>query len=481
MNKYFKYKSPISHRYNSKRMCNNWSEERKYSLWRKLWLTLAIIEKELGLNITDEQIKEMKLHLNDINLSDIRLEEEKYIHEVIGNIKIFSNLCPKSKSIIHLGATSCYVMDNADLIQIKDGLNIIKKQLILIIDKLYTLAELYKNIPTLGFTHYQPAQITTFGKRLCIYIQDFLFDFERLSYELNNLSFRGAKGAIGTQASFLKLFEGDHNKVIKLDNKIALKMGFKKSLPITGQTYTRKIDYYILSILSGIAQTSYKLATDIRLLSNLKEVEEPFSDTQIGSSAMPYKKNPIYSERICSLARYVISLVNNASGNYSMQWLERSLDDSANRRIMLPEVFILSDTILLTTFKVINELKIWPNIMLSRVNKELPFIVTENIILEAVKNGGNRQILHEAIKKHSITTLMFMRENTTNKNNLIDKIKFDPLFHNIKNKIDSLIKIDNLIGRSKEQVNNFLLNNIKPILLKYNNIISNASSENINI
>lgn len=459
--KYFSYVSPITDRYNSKILGHIWSRENRYILWRKLWLNLAISQKKLGVKITNEQIEEMKFNLDNIDLNEIEIKEKIYKHEVIANIAVFGDLCKKSKSIIHLGATSCYVTDNADLIQIRDSLKIIRNRLITIIKKLTELADKYSDLAMLGFTHYQPAQIITFGKRLCVYIQDFIFDINRLDYELDNLVFRGTKGAVGTQSGFLTLFNGDHKKVVELDRMIALEMGFKKSLSISNQTYTRKIDYYILSVLSGIAQTAYKISNDIRLLSNLGEIREPFYESQIGSSAMAYKKNPIHSERICSLSRYIISLSNNSVGNYSMQWLERTLDDSGNRRILLPEIFILSDFVLSSIYKIINGLQVYPDIISSHIDLELPTMIMENIILEMVKQGGDRQLLHEAMKKH------IMNFNDNKIDDLLCEIKKDPLFKNFDDKHKNLYDLNKLMGRSKEQVRDFLKNDVANVLNKF--------------
>jgi adenylosuccinate lyase len=467
------YQNPLTGRYASKEMNFNWSPQKKHSTWRRLWVALARSEKELGLNITNRQIAEMETNINNIDFKKAANKEKELRHDVMSHIHIFGEQCPSAMPIIHLGATSCFVTDNTELIQLRDGLKIIKIKLLKVIARLTEKAEEYASIPTLGFTHYQPAQLTTIGKRFSLYLQDFLFDFERLNKELTKLPFRGVKGTTGTQASFLALFDEDHDKVNQLDNKVAEEMGFNKTISVCGQTYTRKIDYYILSILSGISQSAYKFAGDLRLLSNLKEIEEPFGSSQVGSSAMAYKRNPMRSERICSLARYVISLPANAAHTHASQWFERTLDDSANRRIVLPEAFLGVDVILSLVDNIVDGLHVWPNVVASRVRNELPFMATENIMMAAVKKGGNRQELHEAIRRHSMDAARQVKEYGL-ENNLLESIKNDSLFASISDEIDNLMKPNEFIGRAPEQVKEFLENDIKPILDKYEYIINNS-------
>ncbi len=460
------YENPLTSRYASKEMSYNWSAQKKHSTWRRLWLVLAKCEKNLGLDITDEQLKQMETHLEDIDFDAAAAKEKELRHDVMSHIHVFGELCPKAKPIIHLGATSCYVTDNTELIQMRDGLKIIKRSLLLAIAKFAKIAEEYKYMPTLGFTHYQPAQLTTVGKRFTLYIQDLLLDLERLDYELEKLPFRGVKGTTGTQASFLELFNGEHAKVRKLDDMVTKEMGFDKSIAVSGQTYTRKVDYFVISMLSGIAQSAYKFAGDLRLLANLKEVEEPFESKQVGSSAMAYKRNPMRCERICSLARYVISLPANPANTHATQWFERTLDDSANRRIVLAEAFLATDIILSVLANVAEGIQVWPKVIESHVRNELPFMATENILMATVKAGGDRQELHEAIRTHSMEAGRKVKE-MGEANDLIDRIKEDPLFAKIANGIDKIMDPVKFVGRAPEQVDEFLRDEVEPVLIKY--------------
>ena len=465
------YENPLTSRYASKEMSYNWSAQKKHSTWRRLWLVLAKCEKKLGLDITDEQIKQMEAHLEDIDFDAAAAKEKELRHDVMSHIHVFGELCPKAKPIIHLGATSCYVTDNTELIQMRDGLMIIRRSLLLSIAKFAKIAEQYKNMPTLGFTHYQPAQLTTVGKRFTLYIQDLLLDLERLDYELEKLPFRGVKGTTGTQASFLELFNGDHAKVRKLDDMVTKEMGFDKSIAVSGQTYTRKVDYFVISMLSGIAQSAYKFAGDLRLLANLKEVEEPFESKQVGSSAMAYKRNPMRCERICSLARYVISLPANPANTHANQWFERTLDDSANRRIVLGEAFLATDIILSVLANVAEGIQVWPKVIESHVRNELPFMATENIMMAAVKAGGDRQELHEAIRTHSMAAGRKVKE-LGEANDLIDRIKEDPLFAKIAKNMEKIMDPGKFVGRAPEQVDEFLKNEVEPVLKKYKSELS---------
>jgi len=476
--KFDKYENPLTGRYASKEMSYNWSPQKKHSTWRRLWLALAETEKELGLKITDEQIAQMRSHLDDIDFSVANAKEKELRHDVMSHIFAFGEDCPMAKPIIHLGATSCFVTDNTELIQLRDGIKIIKSKLAKVIANFSHLIEKYKNIPTLGFTHYQPAQLTTVGKRFSLYLQDFIFDLERLDNELETLPFRSVKGTTGTQASFYSLFEKNNEKIKALENRVAEKMGFKNVIAVSGQTYTRKIDFYILSVLSGIAQSAYKFAGDIRLLANLKEIEEPFEKSQVGSSAMAYKRNPMRSERVCSLARYVMSLPVNAANTHANQWFERTLDDSANRRITLPEAFLATDVILSLVANITDGIQIWPNVIAKRVNSELPFMATENIMMEAVKLGGDRGELHEIIRTHSMEAGKQVKEYGLD-NDLLERLKAAPEFAQIADRIDELVDPIAFVGRAPQQCNEFLENCVIPLLekLKSEGIDINSNEE----
>ena len=460
------YQNPLTTRYAGDEMTYNWSPQKKHSTWRRLWLALARAEKELGLDISDEQINEMEAHIDDIDFEEAKQKEKELRHDVMSHIHTFGTCCPKAMPIIHLGATSCYVTDNTELIQLRDAMHIIKSKLLGVIAKFADFAEQHKYLPVLGFTHYQPAQLTTLGKRFSLYLQDFIFDFQRLEGEIAKLPFRGVKGTTGTQASFLALFNGDAKKVKKLEQMITNDMGFASAISVSGQTYTRKIDYYALSILSGIAQSAYKFAGDIRLLANLKEIEEPFEKKQIGSSAMAYKRNPMRSERVCSLSRFVMSLTSNPAQTHATQWFERTLDDSANRRIAIPEAFLGVDAILSLVLNIMSGIVIWSKMIESRINSELPFMATENILMAAVKAGGDRQELHEAIRKHSMAAGKQVKE-AGKSNDLLDRLKADQLFANIADRIDEIMNPVEFIGRAPEQVTEFLNNEVKPLLAKH--------------
>lgn len=397
-----KYQSPLSERYASKEMQYVFSPDMKFKTWRKLWIALAEVEKELGLSITEEQINELKEHVEDINY-DVAKEREKLVrHDVMSHVYAYGQQCPNAKGIIHLGATSCYVGDNTDIIIMTEALKLVKKKLVNVIDELSKFALEYKDLPTLGFTHFQPAQPTTVGKRASLWLMDLVYDLEDLDHVIDNMRLLGSKGTTGTQASFLELFEGDHETIKKIDGMIAEKMGFDKCQPVSGQTYSRKIDSRVLNVLSGIAQSAHKFSNDIRLLQHLKEVEEPFEKNQIGSSAMAYKRNPMRSERMASLADYVMADAMNPALVASTQWFERTLDDSANKRLSVPEGFLAIDGILDLYLNVVDGLVVYPKVIESRLMKELPFMATENIMMDAVKAGGDRQELHEKIRVHSM-------------------------------------------------------------------------------
>ncbi len=472
-----KYENPLISRYSDAEMSRIWSAQKKHSTWRKLWLALAKCEKTLGLKITDAQLKEMAAHLEDIDFNAAEAKEKELRHDVMSHIHIFGEQCPKAKPIIHLGATSCFVTDNTELIQIRESFQYVRGQILGVIAKFADAAEKYKAMPALAFTHYQPAQLTTFGKRFCLYLQDFLIDLNNLEFQLENLPFRSVKGTTGTQASFLELFDGNHEKVRKLEKMVATEMGFEKIIPVSGQTYTRKIDFYAVAVLSGIAQSAYKFAGDVRLLSNLKELDEPFESAQVGSSAMPYKRNPMRSERICSLARYVMSLTDNAAQTHSTQWFERTLDDSANRRIVLPEAFLGVNAILKLVANVAGGMKLWPKVAGSHIMAELPFMASENIMMAAVKAGGDRQELHEAIRKHSLEAGRMVKEYGK-PNDLLERIKKDVLFVKIAKTLDKMMSPENYVGRAPEQVEEFLKIEVKPVLKKYDAILKTSSKRN---
>jgi len=457
------YDSPLVKRYATKEMSRVWSPAMKFSTWRKLWLALATAEKELGIDISDEQLEEMRNQLYNIDFDFAAQKEKEFRHDVMGHVHAFGEVAPAAMPIIHLGATSCYVGDNTDIIQIREALQLIKRKLVQTLDVLANFAWKHRDLPTLGFTHYQPAQLTTVGKRATLWMQDLLIDLERVQYEIDNLPMRGVKGTTGTQASFLELFNGDHEKVKTLNKRVCELMGFEKAIAVSGQTYTRKIDYQVLSVLSGIAQSAYKMCGDIRLLANLKEVEEPFAKTQIGSSAMAYKRNPMRSERVCSLARYVISLPSAAANTHASQWFERTLDDSAIRRITLPEGFLAVDVILNLLHNISDGLHVWPNVIRQHAMAELPFMATEVILMECVKAGGDRQELHEAIRVHSMDAGAVVK-GEGKPNDLLERIANDPLFSAVHDKLDAMIDPILFVGRAPEQVDEFLSEVAKPVL-----------------
>ncbi len=472
------YENPLTGRYASKEMSYNWSPQKKHSTWRRLWVALAESEQKLGLAITDEQISQMRAHLDDIDFEAAKAEEKLLRHDVMSHIHVFGAQCPAAKPIIHLGATSCFVTDNTELIQMRDGLAIVKSKLLNVIRLLADFCEAQKNLPTLGFTHYQPAQLTTVGKRFGLYLQDFMFDLERVEAEIGNIPFRGVKGTTGTQASFMELFAGDEDKVRELDKMVSAKMGFTNPVHLSGQTYTRKVDYYVLTVLSGIAQSAYKMAGDIRLLANLKEVEEPFEKTQVGSSAMAYKRNPMRSERVCSLARYLMNLPLNCAQTHSVQWFERTLDDSANRRITLPEAFLAADVILSLLGNIIDGIQVYPKVIHARIMAELPFMATENIIMEAVKAGGDRQDLHEGIRVHSQAAARVVKMEG-GKNDLIERLKGDPLFAAVADKLDEILKPESFTGRAASQLEDYLRDAVRPALERCKDNV--ATGEAINV
>ena len=469
-----RYSSPLSERYASKEMQYIFSQDMKFSTWRKLWVALAETEMELGLSengkpvITQDMIDEMKEHIYDINY-DVAIEREKQVrHDVMSHVYAYGQQCPKAAGIIHLGATSCYVGDNTDIIVMNEALKLVHKKLISVISELASFAEKYKDLPTLAFTHFQPAQPTTVGKRATLWMQEFLMDLEDLEYVQSTLRLLGSKGTTGTQASFLELFDGDQETIDKIDPMIAEKMGFDACYPVSGQTYSRKVDTRVLNVLAGIAASATKMSNDIRLLQHLKEVEEPFEKNQIGSSAMAYKRNPMRSERIASLSRYVMVDALNPAITSATQWFERTLDDSANKRLSVPEGFLAIDGILDLCLNVVDGLVVYPKVIHKHFMAEIPFMATENIMMDAVKQGGNRQELHEKIRKLSMEAGKNVKEEGK-ENNLVDLIAADPAFGLTKEQIEENLKPELYVGRAPRQVEIFLRDVVQPVLDKYKN------------
>ncbi|HZJ78286.1 MAG TPA: adenylosuccinate lyase [Clostridia bacterium] len=464
------YENPLNSRYASAEMQYIFSPDFKFKTWRKLWIALAESEMELGLSITPEQIAELKANADNINYSTAQEREKLVRHDVMSHVYAYGEQCPTAKPIIHLGATSCYVGDNTDIIAMTQGLRLVLKKLVNLIDSLSKFAIEYKDLPCLGFTHFQPAQPTTVGKRATLWIMDLLLDVTSLEHQLGQLQLLGSKGTTGTQASFLELFDGDHEKVKELDNKIAQKMGFTSCYPVSGQTYPRKIDSQVLFILSNIAQSASKFSNDLRLLQHLKEVEEPFEKNQIGSSAMAYKRNPMRSERIASLARYVIINALNPCITAASQWLERTLDDSANKRISIAEAFLATDAILELYYNVTNGLVVYPKIIEKRLLEELPFMATENIMMAAVKKGGDRQELHEKIRTHSMAAGRVVKEQG-GKNDLLERIANDGSFSMNLKELEALMNPSSFVGRAPEQTKDFIEEHVKPLLKKHSELI----------
>lgn len=473
------YESPLSARYASKEMKYIFSPDKKFRTWRKLWIALAESEKELGLPITQEQIDELKAHADDINY-EVAQEREKIVrHDVMSHVYAYGVQCPNAKGIIHLGATSCYVGDNTDIIIMTEGLKLIRNKLITVIRNLSKFADEYKALPTLAFTHFQPAQPTTVGKRATLWLQELLMDLEDVEYQLSKAKLLGSKGTTGTQASFLELFDGDHEKCKMLDRKIAEKMGYKACFSVSGQTYSRKLDSQFLNVLAGIAQSAAKFSNDIRLLQHLKEVEEPFEKNQIGSSAMAYKRNPMRSERIGSLSRYVMVDVLNGYFTTATQWFERTLDDSANKRLSVPEAFLAVDGILSLYANVADGLVVYPKVIEQRLRKELPFMATENIMMDAVKKrGADRQQLHEKIREHSMAASRVVKVEG-GENDLLERIAADEAFGVTLEELEKILKPENYTGRAKEQTEDFLNECIKPVLEKYADVESDKPEINV--
>ena len=472
------YENPLCTRYAGEEMKKIFSADNKFSTWRKLWVALAESEKELGLDITDSQIAQMKEHIYDIDYDRAAEYESRFRHDVMAHVHTYGEACPLAKPVIHLGATSCYVGDNTDMILMKEAMLRIKTLLVSTIAVIGDFAEKYKDVPTLAFTHFQAAQPTTMGKRACLWAQDLIMDLEHLDFVLDSLKLLGCKGTTGTGASFLELFEGDGEKVKKLEKLIAKKMGFEACVSVSGQTYSRKTDYFVMSVLSGIAQSASKFANDIRLLSHLKEFDEPFESGQIGSSAMAYKRNPMRSERICALARYVMTDSLNPAITAATQWLERSLDDSANKRISIPEGFLATDGILNLYMNIISGGTIYPYVTRKHLNEELPFMATENIIMYCTRKGGDRQELHEAVREISVEVTKRIKLEGCD-NDLLERILNDKRFDLTEHELNKIMDINNFVGLAPQQAEEFIENNIKPVLKKNSDFLGAEAQINV--
>ncbi len=473
-----RYESPLGDRYASREMQEIFSQDRKFRTWRKLWIALAETEMELGLPITEEQIREMKEHAEDINYEDARAREKVVRHDVMSHVYAYGLQCPAAHGIIHLGATSCYVGDNTDIILMRDALSLIRRKLVSLISNLAAFADEYKDLPTLGFTHFQPAQPTTVGKRASLWMQEFVMDLEDLVYVQDSLLLLGSKGTTGTQASFLELFGGDHEKCRELDRRIARKMGFPGTYPVSGQTYSRKVDTRVLNVLAGIAASASKMGNDIRLLQHLKEIEEPFEKSQIGSSAMAYKRNPMRSERIVSLSRFIMAAAMNPAMTSSVQWFERTLDDSANKRLSVPEAFLAADGVLDLCLNVTHGLVVYPKVIEKRLRSELPFMATENIMMDAVGAGGDRQELHERIRVLSMEAGRHVKEEGK-ENDLLDLIAQDPAFGLTKADMEKKLDPALYVGRAPQQVEEYIREVIAPLLEKYQDDLGAGAEINV--
>ncbi len=470
------YVSPLVERVATREMTRLWSADRKFSTWRRCWLALAEAEKELGLPITDEQLDEMRAHLDDIDYEKAREYERKTRHDVMAHIHAFGDVAPKARPIIHLGATSCYVGDNTDLILIRDGLGMLLTRAVAVLDKLRAFALQYKDMPTLGYTHYQPAQVVTVGKRACLWAQDLLMDIQDIESLLGRLRCRGVKGTTGTQASFMALFDNDHDKVRRLDQMVAEKLGFASSFTITGQTYTRKVDTQVLRTLAGLGESAHKFGTDMRLLANMKEIEEPFESTQVGSSAMAYKRNPMRCERICALSRFLMVSPLHGEFTTATQWFERTLDDSAIRRLSLPEAFLAADGILNLWLNVMEGPKVYPKVIEKHLWAELPFMATENIIMAGVRRGGDRQALHEAIRTHSHAAAARVKEEGGD-NDLLDRLAVDPEIGMTRAEIDQVLDLREFVGRAPEQVVEFMETEVDPVIERHRAQLGGVASD----
>jgi adenylosuccinate lyase len=468
------YKTPLVERFATREMIQLWSPNKKFSTWRRCWVALAEAEQELGLDITDGQIAEMKVHLDDIDFKKAREYEQQTRHDVMAHIHAFGDVAPSAKGVIHLGATSCYVGDNTDLILLREGLELIMAKAVNVLAQLKNFAMEWKKLPTLGYTHYQPAQVVTVGKRACLWAQDIAMDIEDIAAQIQRLKCRGVKGTTGTQASFLELFDGDSHKVERLDQLVAEKLGFAESYPVTGQTYPRKVDSHVLRVLAGLGESIHKFGTDMRLLQNLKEIEEPFENSQVGSSAMAYKRNPMRCERACALARFLIVSPLHSEFTSATQWFERTLDDSAIRRLSLPESFLAADGALNLYLNVMESPAVYPKVIAKHLWAELPFMATENIIMEGVKRGGDRQELHEAIRVHSHAAGARVKEEGA-ENDLLDRLAMDPVVNMTRQDIEQVLDLEKFVGRAPEQVVNFIEKVVQPILSRYHQYLGVSS------
>jgi adenylosuccinate lyase len=472
------YQNPLISRYASREMSALWSPQRIHSTWRRLWVALAEAERELGLNITEAQIAEMRAAVDDIDFAKAAEYERELRHDVMAHVHAFGDRCPLARPIIHLGATSCYVTDNTDLLAFREGLEMLRDRLVGVIDRLADFALQYRDLPCLAYTHLQPAQPTTVGKRAALWCFDLVLDLEEIEHRLQTLRFRGVKGTTGTQASFLQLFDGDHTKVEALDRLVAAKLGFDRAFPVTGQTYSRKIDAQVLAALSGIAQSAHKVATDLRILQSNKEIEEPFEQKQIGSSAMAYKRNPMRAERICGISRFVMSLASSAEQTAAVQWMERTLDDSANRRLVLPQAFLCIDAVLILYRNVVSGLVVYPQVIARRLQAELPFMATENLLMAAAASGGDRQDLHERIRVHSQEAGRQVKEHGR-ENDLLQRLAADPAFSKVN--LESALHAENYVGRAPQQVDSFLHEVVEPIRNRYRAALQQADDASGNI
>ncbi len=472
------YQNPLITRYASEEMAWIWSPQKKHSTWRRLWVALAEAQQELGLPISDAQLAEMRQAVDNIDFEKAAEYERRFRHDVMAHVHAFGDQCPNARGIIHLGATSCFVTDNTELIQIRESLELIRRRLVAVIDSLARFAERHRSLACLGFTHLQPAQPTTIGKRATLWCYDLVLDLEELEHRLATLKFRGVKGTTGTQASFLSLFEGDHEKVRTLDRLVAQKMGFPCTYPVTGQTYSRKVDTQVLQALSGIGQSAHKAGTDIRILQHRKELEEPFSSKQIGSSAMAYKRNPMRSERMCALARFLMTLASNGEQTAAVQWMERTLDDSANRRLSLPQAFLAADAVLILYKNVADGLVVYPKVVTRHLMEELPFMATEEILMAATKAGGDRQELHEKIRVHSHEAARQVKEEGK-PNDLLERLKADPAFAAVD--FDGLVDPNRFVGRAPQQVEEFLAEVIEPLRQKYADLLQQTDTAEVRV
>ncbi|MDA1016336.1 MAG: adenylosuccinate lyase [Planctomycetota bacterium] len=472
------YVNPLISRYASREMSQVWSAQRKHGTWRRLWVALAESQRELGLEISELQIGEMRDAVDDIDFELAARYEREKRHDVMAHVHTFGDRCPNARPIIHLGATSCFVTDNTELIQIRDSLRLIQARLVSVIDTLAAFAAQYRDLPCLGFTHLQPAQPTTVGKRATLWCYDLVLDLVEIEHRLTSLKFRGVKGTTGTQATFLRLFDGDHDKVDRLDRIVAEKMGFAERYAVTGQTYSRKVDSQLLDALSGVAQSAHKAGSDIRILQHRKELEEPFAKKQIGSSAMAYKRNPMRSERMCALARFAMSLASNGAATVATQWMERTLDDSANRRLSLPQASLAIDAVLILYRNITDGLVVYPHMIQRHLNEELPFMATEELLMDAVRGGGDRQDLHESIRVHSQAAADHVKD-TGEPNDLIDRLRADPACSGID--LSSRLDVHRYIGRAPEQVDAFIADIITPIRTTYRETLANVAEGEVSV